>query len=576
MTTTSDALYAALFARSPQTTRELTRGLARLGHRLLLSSDVERLLAADPRIRKDGGRPVRWRALPIGLAPPLTEPPTPRKAPRTLRARDDEGARELQALEHGLVASRIAPVAAFWGRSLVVAAEQVAREPVSVADVPAVRRAPSPPGSAPRYVGPSLRPWQADALDRWLAHKRRGIVQSVATVGRCGVGVLAAWDGVERGEKVLVLVPSADAQEHWLRTLELQLPGLSLGRSDRSGDGRHTFDDCDVLVSLASSVPDDLLPEGASGLLIADEVHRFGSSALAPALADRFEARLGLSVALEGSDGALLPYFDAVLDGCDLRRGREDSEIARYRVGLVPVELLPDERAEDHELGLRIDRLGAQLVATHGCHPETFLDDVSRLQAAWSQRPDAATAASAYLRAVSARRLVAARSVAKLDALPRLAPTLGRHQHSLVFTQSVDDAEAAATVLQDNRVDAERFPHGGPLDARRATIRDLRRGDLRALTAHRPLSSAADLPPVTTVVLLAGTRTGRELVERADLALRPNRSDAVVTLLVVYARGTVEDPDGGHLADLLDAATEVRPFGIDVDSATIAAWSVGL
>ena len=271
-------------------------------------------------------------------------------------------------------------------------------------------------------MGPRLRPWQADALDGWLAHKRRGIVQSVAAIGRSGVGVLAAWDGVTRGEKVLVLVPNADLQEQWLHTLELQLPGLSLGRR---GDGSHSsFDDCDVLVSLASAAGDDLLPEGAHGLLIADEVHRFGSSALAPTLADKYRARLGLSVALEGADEALLPYFDAVLDGCDLRRGRADSEIARFRVGLVPVELLPDERAEYRELSLRIDQLAARLVATHGCHPETFLDDIARLQAAWSERPEAATDASAYLRAVSARRLVAAGSVAKLDALPRLAPTL--------------------------------------------------------------------------------------------------------------------------------------------------------
>ena len=78
------------------------------------------------------------------------------------------------------------------------------------------------------------------------------------------------------------------------------------------------------------------------------------------------------------------------------------------------------------------------------------------------------------------------------------------------------------------------------------------------------------------MVLLAGTRTGRQLVERADPALRPNRSDTIVTLLVVYARGTVEDPGQGHLTDLIDAATEVRTFGIDTESATIAAWSVGL
>lgn len=579
MTTQSDALYAALCARAPQTTRELTRGLARLGQRLLLSSDVERLLDADPRIRRDGGRPTRWRALPIGQAPPLSGPPTPKKSPPAVLPRRKESvARTLQVLDESLLAARISPVAAFWGQPVSAAPVPVTAEPVLASDVPVVRRKPLPPGSTPRYVGPRLRPWQGDVLDGWLAHKRRGIVQSVAATGRTGVGVLAAWDGVSRGEKVLVLVPSVDLQEQWLRTLELQLPGLSFGRrSEPSGDGSgDTFDDCDVLVSLASAATDELLPEGTHGLLIADEVHRFGSSALAPTLAGRFRARLGLSVSLEGADEALLPYFNAVFDGCDLRRGRADAEIARYRVGLLPVELLPDERTGYRGLSLQIDQRAARLVATHGCHPETFLDDVARLQAAWSDRPDAAADASAYLRAVSARRLVAAGSLAKLEAVPRLAPTLGRHARSLLFTHSAIDAEVAATVLQDNGVDAERFPHGRPADARLATIRDLRSGEVRALTAHRPLSAGADLPPVTAVALLAGTRTGRQLVERADPALRPNPSDTIVTILVVYARGTVEDPGQGQLTDLIDAATEVRTFGIDAEEATIAAWSVGL
>ncbi|WP_028051218.1 DEAD/DEAH box helicase [Cellulomonas sp. URHD0024] len=571
MTTPSDALYAALCARAPQTTRELTRGLARLGQRLLLSSDVERLLAADPRIRNDGGRPLQWRALPIGQAPPLIGPPTPRTAPPALLPRRNDRRREV--VDQLAVAVRVSPVAAFWGRGATASAPATP-EPVLLTDVTVVRRPPLPPGSTPRYVGPHPRPWQGEALDAWLAHKRRGIVQSVAATGRVGVGVLAAWDGVTRGEKVLVLVRNTDLQDHWLRTLELQLPGLSLGR--RGGEASHTFDDCDVLVSIASAARDDLLPEGAHGLLIADEVHRFGSSALAPTLADRYDARLGLSVSLEGADEALLPYFDAVLDGCDLRRGRADAEIARFRVGLVPVELTPDEHAEYRELSVRIDQLAARLVATHGCHPETFLDDAARLQAAWADRPEAATDASAYLRAVSARRLVAAASVAKLDALPRLSPTLARHAHSLVFTHSASDAETAATVLQDNGVDAERFPHGRPSETRLATIRELRTGEVRALTAHRPISTGNDLPPVTTVVLLAGTRTGRQLVERADPVLHPNPSDTISTVLLVFARGTVEDPGQGHLTDLLDAATEVRTFGIDAEGATIAAWSVGL
>ena len=99
---------------------------------------------------------------------------------------------------------------------------------------------------------------EVDTTRRRALTVRRYALASVAAAGRAGVGVLAAWDGVTRGEKVLVLVPTTDLQDRWLHTLELQLPGLSLGRR---GEGcTHTFDDCDVLVSLADAATDDLLP----------------------------------------------------------------------------------------------------------------------------------------------------------------------------------------------------------------------------------------------------------------------------------------------------------------------------
>ena len=81
---------------------------------------------------------------------------------------------------------------------------------------PTADRSPLPPGGEVRYVGPQLRRWQKDVLDAWLAAGRRGIVEAVSAQGRGVVGVLATWDALTRGEKVLVLVPTTDLLEQWL------------------------------------------------------------------------------------------------------------------------------------------------------------------------------------------------------------------------------------------------------------------------------------------------------------------------------------------------------------------------
>ena len=114
-------------------------------------------------------------------------------------------------------------------------------------------------------------------LDAWLARGRRGIVEAATSEGRRLVGVLAAWDARTRGEKVLILVPTTDLIERWSTALEVQLPGLSIGRRDVTT--AHTFDECDVLVSLVGAASGhELLDQGRAGLLIADDVHRYGSA----------------------------------------------------------------------------------------------------------------------------------------------------------------------------------------------------------------------------------------------------------------------------------------------------------
>ncbi|WP_421735843.1 DEAD/DEAH box helicase [Cellulomonas sp.] len=434
-------------------------------------------------------------------------------------------------------------------------------------------RSPLPPGGDVRYVGPQLRRWQKDVLDAWLAAGRRGIVESVSAQGRDVVGVLATWDALTRGEKVLVLVPTTDLLEQWLTTLTVQLPGLSVGRRDLTT--AHTFDDCDVLVSLVSSAFGHDLLEDRAGLLVADEVHRYGSARPAETLRDGFGARLGLTPSIErqdaGVDEVLRPYFGTVLDGCDLRRGRAEGVLARFRLAVVPVDLGPAGQAEYDALSAQITELQERLAA-HGCAPATFLDDAIRLQGGWRENARAAADASGWLRAMSSRRDLLATSAAKIDAVALLGPVLARSARGLVFTHAKDDADTAATRLRSVGVVTSWFHNGQEPEARRNTQRDLRRGRVTVLSAPKALDEGLDLPTIDAVVILSSSRSRRQLVQRVGPVLRPTQTDRLPLVVVVHARGTV-DEDDGFLAELVEVATEVRTF--DRDAAEITDWFVG-
>jgi superfamily II DNA or RNA helicase len=519
-----------------------------------------------------GPAPVVDRATVAARAVPVAPEPRPSiEAPAPLPAR--AAVVPPIALEPEVAAPPVTEPAA------PVIVETIAAPAVVDVPSPAVERGPLEPGGEVRYVGPQLRRWQKEVLDAWLATDRRGIVEAVTAQGRAGVGVLAAWDALTRGEKVLVLVPTTDLMEQWFGTLEIQLPGLSIGRR---GDGwEHTFDECDVLVSLVSAAfGNDLLQERA-GLLIADEVHKYGSARPAETLRAGFGARLGLTSSMEHLDAGvyeiLVPYFGTVLDGCDLRRGRKEGVLAQFRFAFLPVDLGPSEQAEHDALSRQIAELEARLTLVHGCRPATFLDDVRALQGRWQENSTAATDASSYLRAVSTRRDLLATSPTKLDALARLAPTVARSSRSLVFTHTKDDADAAATRLRTAGVATDAFHNG--LETRRASLRALRDGSLKALAAPKVIDEGVDLPPVDVVVLLAGSRSARQSVQRLSAILRPTQADRLPAAVVVYARGTVEDPElgagEGHLEQLVDVATEVRAFEVSSSGAAIAGWFVG-
>lgn len=498
-----------------------------------------------------------------GNAPGPVPTPDPASAPATVLATNPTPRVADPLPERAVVAASTAPATPAGGLFRALAA-------------PVVERSPLPPGGEVRYVGPQLRRWQKDVLDAWLAEERRGIVEAVGAPGRGVVGVLAAWDALTRGEKVLVLVPTSDLLEQWFSTLELYLPGVSIGRRDITT--AHTFDDCDVLVSLVSAAfGQQLLGDGRAGLVIADEVHKYGSARPAETLREAFGARLGLTPSMErqdaGFDEVLRPYFGAVLDGCDLRRGRKDAVIAPFRLAFVQVDLDAHEQAEHDALTAQIAMLTARLTE-HGCAPGRFVDDVIRLQGGWRENARAAADASAYLRAVSTRRDLLATSTAKTSAVARLAPTLARSGHALVFTHTKDGADAAAAGLRAAGVPAAWWHNGLEPEVRRNTLRDLRAGRLTALVAPKVLDEGLTLPAVDAVVVLAASRSYRQLVQRLGAILPPSESDRPPVVLVVQARGTVDD-DEGFAADLEAVATEVRTFDVDTSGADLAAWAVG-
>ncbi|MGH9138652.1 MAG: DEAD/DEAH box helicase [Acidimicrobiales bacterium] len=404
--------------------------------------------------------------------------------------------------------------------------------------------------------------WQTEALDAWRRQGGRGVVEAVTGTGKTMVGVAAATAELACGGQVLVLVPTRELADQWTRTLARHGPAtVSVGRlggGHRDGLGRH-----DIVVAVVNSARDaDLRPRRPGGLLVADECHRYGSAGNRVALNAQFPRRLGLSATYARSDDGhvtwLDPYFGGTCYRIGYHRALRDGIIAPFTVSLCGVELSCDERADYDELTTTISASRARLTAAGHAPPEpigAFFAAVARL--ARGDHGDATVTARRYLAALQQRRRLLAESPAKTAALDALVPALHSCQRAIVFTQSITGAEHAATRLRRHGLHAAAIHSQLDADSRRGVLARFATGDLRAVAAPQVLDEGVDVPAADLAVILAASRSRRQMIQRMGRVLRRKHDDRTARFVIVYAAATVEDPALGAHEGFLDEITPI-------------------
>ncbi len=432
---------------------------------------------------------------------------------------------------------------------------------------------PAPPADAvagdgrQRLADLELRDWQVRALAAWSA-TCRGVVEAVTGTGKTRLALAAIATVLARGGRCLVIVPTLELQEQWNRELRALVPGARIGRLGGGGDD--DLHGCDVLVATphsAAAVPVDL-PAGVTGLLVADEAHRYGAPHWAAALHEAFDLRLALTATYErgdeGIEDVLRPYFGEVVFRYGLSDAVADGSIAPFRIALVGVPLAADEQERHDAFEARIRRLHHQLVGVHGLSKEpaarfaAVTAIIAEADRTGRQGPQVA-ACREYLALVRQRREVASQARAKLEACRVAAPGLvGRR--TLVFADTVEQAGAAASVLAAQGLRAETVHGELPGDKRRIRMHQFRRGALDVLVAPRVLDEGVDVPDADVALVLAAFRTRRQLLQRLGRVLRRKDDGRHARLVLLHAQGTAEDPARGGHRDFLESA---RPVATD-------------
>ncbi|MGN7198591.1 sigma-70 family RNA polymerase sigma factor [Arthrobacter sp. SAFR-044] len=418
-----------------------------------------------------------------------------------------------------------------------------------------------------------LYPWQQEALKAWHSNARCGVVEAVTGSGKTRVGVAAAFEAVRQGIKVLILVPTAELQRQWLVSLRRDLP---TARRGALGDGRNdSLDDVDILVAIVHSASNrQTLRSHKAGLIIADECHRYAAPMFTGALQEGYAWRLGLTATFERADGEhenlLLPYFGGVIYNLWYDRALKDQVIAPFDIALVGVDLTPAEQTDYDEFSAVMVEAARNLETYAGIPRRPFPQFIAAVAAlaASDALSREATIARRYMRAMSSRLNLLAEAKTKYLALAALKETVDGSRGTLVFTQTQDSARRAQELYTSLGATASAVFSGMAKDDRRQGLEDFRTGASQVLTAPRLLDEGIDVPEADLGIIVAANRSQRQMVQRLGRVIRKKADGRPGRLVVLYSKGTVEDPDvqgEEFLGKVLPFARNVEFFDIRTD-----------
>lgn len=442
------------------------------------------------------------------------------------------------------------------------------------------------------YRGHTPRAWQTEALQEWINRGRRGVVEAVTGTGKTAVGIIAAADAVARGISVVVMVPGIELLEQWHKALVRDLPGLEIGKRG-AGEKDTIYSHHIVVVTVQTGMNHTMLPDGVNGLLIADEVHRYGSPVYSRALEENFQERLGFTATYDrnddGIENVLLPYFASklhdsmfagkVIHGCGYARGLQESILAPFRVGLMGLELEQEEQEKYDFLDFSLRRKRKQLIDDYGCPAEPFgefMKAVNTLGEGGNEDNYATVIARQYLDHFRKRRDLLSDSRKKIQALERLVPLFFTTEKALIFTETIEAAKQSAELLSQYKIDASAYGSHISKKQRKERLAEFASGAIKVLAAPKALDEGIDVAEADFGVILSASQTKRQMIQRMGRIIRPKTDGRPATFIILYFRYTSEDPDfgayEGFLGEMNDHAEDVSRFNEESGAQEILEW----
>ncbi|HIK29068.1 MAG: DEAD/DEAH box helicase family protein [Oscillatoriaceae bacterium SKW80] len=366
-------------------------------------------------------------------------------------------------------------------------------------------------------------PHQQEALTAWKQAGRKGVVVLPTAAGKTYLAQLAMQ---ATPRSTLIVVPTLDLMHQWYAHLVAAFPDVEVGLL-----GGGSRDRSPILIATYDSAAIHAESLGNRyATIIFDECHHLPTDfnrviaeyALAP-------YRLGLSATPERTDGKH-SELDILIGPEVYRKSAEElagKALAEHEIVQLKVKLSKQERDRYNELiKIRNEFLRKAHIS---------LDSIQ----GWQNFVMASGRSSAGRRAMLAHREAKEIALGTSGKLRILADLLAQHYPERILIFTADNA-TVYRISQEFLIPA--ITHQTPVKERHEILCRFRMGEYFALAASHVLNEGVDVPDARIAILLSGTGSTREYIQRLGRVLRKGKEkDKFAILYEIVAEDTAEE-----------------------------------
>lgn len=363
-------------------------------------------------------------------------------------------------------------------------------------------------------------PHQTEALEVWRQRGSRGVVVLPTGTGKTHLAIMAIH---RMGRPTLVVTPTIDLLNQWygelLVAFDVPIGLLGGGYYDLQPLTVTTYDSAYLHLERWGN---------RFGLIVFDECHHLpGPTYMAAAVGSIAPYRLGLTATPERSDGQECMLHDLIGPIVYRKEIKQlaGEFLAEYRTQRLYVELSEDEqrryRQAREQYRRFIEERRISLGGPHGW--QRFIQETCR-------SPEGRAAFQAYRE----QKRISLAAPAKLHLLENLLEC-HRGDRIIIFTY-----DNATVYLIARQFLVPAITHQTKIKERRKVLERFHSGEYSVLVTSQVLNEGVDVPAANVGIILSGTGSVREHVQRLGRLLRKH-GDKQALLYEVVTRDTAEE-----------------------------------